>query len=281
MTIDIRFRPPYGSFLDLHVFSGESSTARPGQVDRSSIPSVSELSMDLLQEELAEAGVTAALALGRRAHAPWQGVKNEDVVRFAEEHGGGFYAVPGLDLSDRNDTIQEIDKYAGHPRVKAFHFEPGWASRPMYPDDMALAYAYTKVADAGLPIIISAGGTIGPDIGYVDPVRIHRVAKAFPTLDIVVAHGGWPHVMQALAVAYDCENVYLSPDMYLNMPNTPGQLEYVAAAKSYLSDRLLFGTAYPARPIPESVKDFKSLPFGSEELMEKVLHLNAARLFGI
>ena len=61
-------------------------------------------------------------------------------------------------------------------------------------------------------------------------------------------------------MAQDCANVHLSPDMYLNVPNTPGSLEYVRAANFYLRDRLLFGTAYPSRPMVESVEQFHRLP---------------------
>jgi predicted TIM-barrel fold metal-dependent hydrolase len=87
-------------------------------------------------------------------------------------------------------------------------------------------------------------------------------------------------VHQALAVAYDCANVCLSPDMYLNVPNMPGNLEYVRAANYYLKERLIFGTAYPARPMVESIQHFHMLPF-DEEVKPYVLGRNAARIFGL
>ena len=131
-----------------------------------------------------------------------------------------------------------------------------------------------------MPALISAGGTIGPDYSYTDPVHVHRVAKDFPKLKIVLAHAGWPYVMQAIAVAYDCENVCLSPDMYLNIPDMPGVHEYVRAANVFMPDRLIFGTAYPAAPFEESVECFNRLPF-EDGIKEKVLYHNAARVFGI
>jgi predicted TIM-barrel fold metal-dependent hydrolase len=150
----------------------------------------------------------------------------------------------------------------------------------MYADDANLYSIYERLEKIGMPTLVSAGGTIGPDFGYVDPKYLHRVAKDFPKLKLIIGHGGWPYVMQALAVAYDCANVYLSPDMYLNVPNMPGNLEYVRAANYYLRERLIFGTAYPARPMIESIGHFHRLPF-DEEVKPYVLYHNAARVFGI
>jgi uncharacterized protein len=166
------------------------------------------------------------------------------------------------------------------PEVKTIHLEPGWATRPMYVDDANMYPIYERLAKRGMPALISAGGTIGPDYSYTDPVHVHRVAKDFPKLKIVLAHAGWPYVTQAIAVAYDCENVCLSPDMYLNIPNMPGVHEYVRAANVFMPDRLIFGTAYPAAPMEESVECFNRLPF-DEGVKEKVLYHNAARVFGI
>lgn len=281
MIVDMRFRPPYRGFLNLHVFSRDPwQNRRPGQQAVDPAPSLVQKSISLMFEELERAGIAKAMVIGRRAHPPFDGVPNEDVLSFVEERGDRFYAVPTLEPVDRDATLEELEQLRQHPRVKAVHMEPGWSARPMYADDPNLYPIYARLAEIGMPVIVSAGGTIGPDFSYVDPVHLHRVAKAFPTLKLVIGHGGWPYVMQALAVAYDCGNVYLSPDMYLNVPNMPGSLEYVRAANYYLGDRLLFGTAYPARPLVESVEQFHLLPW-DEDVKPRVLGLNAARLFGI
>ncbi len=285
MIIDIRFRPPYKGYLKLHVFSDNPARRPPlliGEELRASAvqESVKQKSVPLAIEEMRRAGITKALVIGRRAQPPFENVPNEDVLSFVRENPGLFYAVPALEPTDRYAALDELEYLCVQPEVKGIHMEPGWAARPMYVDDAKLYPIYERVAKLGIPLIISAGGTIGPDFGYVDPVHLHRVAKDFPHLKLVVGHAGWPYVLQALAVAYDCANVHLSPDMYLNVPNTPGSLEYVRAANFYLRDRLLFGTAYPSRPLVESVEQFHRLPF-DDGVKEYVLYRNAARVFGI
>jgi len=59
--------------------------------------------------------------------------------------------------------------------------------------------------------------------------------------------------------------------------NLPGADEYVKAANMYMGDRMLFGTAYPSRPLIESVQAFDDWTFG-EGVKAKVLGLNALRV---
>ena len=280
MIIDVRFRPPYKGFLNLHVFARDPWNRRPGQLGVDPPPSLIKKSLPMALEEMERAGITKALVIGRQAYPPFSGVPNADVISFVRENPGRFFAVPTLEPVDREKALDELESLCAQKEVKAIHMEPGWSHRPMYADDPNLYPIYERLAKKGMPLIISAGGTIGPDYSYVDPVHVHRVALAFPKLKLAIGHGGWPYIHQALAVAYDCANVYLSPDMYLNVPNMPGSLEYVRAANYYLGDRLLFGTAYPARPMVESVEHFHRLPF-DEGVKERVLYQNAARFFGI
>ena len=59
--------------------------------------------------------------------------------------------------------------------------------------------------------------------------------------------------------------------------NMPGAAEYIKAANSFLADRLLFGTAYPSRPLIESVQAFGEWSF-EPGVKEKVMGKNALRV---
>jgi predicted TIM-barrel fold metal-dependent hydrolase len=101
------------------------------------------------------------------------------------------------------------------------------------------------------------------------------VAKAFPDLPLVVYHGYWPNVQQAIGLAFLHENVHLVPDMYIFQPGHEG---YVQAANSFLSEQLLFGSSYTFRPIRQSIEDFQQLGF-KDAILDKLFYGNAARLF--
>jgi predicted TIM-barrel fold metal-dependent hydrolase len=280
MIIDVRWRPPYKGFLKLHVFARDPYKKLSGMMGVDPSPSLLKKSVPMAIEEMKRAGITKALVINRRARPPYESVPNEDVLSFVRENPKYFHAVPALEPANRSAAMDELDELFEQPEVKGIHIEPGFSSRPMRADDANLYPIYEKMARKGMPVLVSAGGTEGPDMSYVDPVHVHRVAKDFPNLKLVVTHGGYPYVQEALFVAFDCSNVYLSPDMYLNIPNMPGVQEYVKAANYFLGDRLLFGTAYPVRPVMESVESFNKLPF-DPGVKEKVLYHNAAQLFGI
>jgi predicted TIM-barrel fold metal-dependent hydrolase len=119
---------------------------------------------------------------------------------------------------------------------------------------------------------------MGPDLSYSSPDRIKPIAKRFPAIPIIVTHGAWPWTTHACALAYECPNVYLMPDCYLNT-GAAGTDEYVTSANRYMPDRLLYASAYPVRPIGQSLKAFRSLPL-TPEAMEGALWKNAQRMLG-
>jgi predicted TIM-barrel fold metal-dependent hydrolase len=133
-----------------------------------------------------------------------------------------------------------------------------------------------------IPMSITLSGylaaMVGHDLSYGSPTPVYKVAKDFPKLKIIVSHAAWPNIMQMMEVAFIRDNVYVSPDLYMNGINTPGAHEYIKAAQFFLGDRLLFGTAYPSRPLKESVAAFLEWKLPAE-LQEKILYRNAARLF--
>ncbi len=281
MIIDMRLRPPWKGFLKLGVFNYAPGAYAPEILGANRPQSAVERSMDRLFQEMDRAGIVAGVMTGRRAAAPFGTVPNDDLYELAELYPRRLIALPALDLSHPREAMAELHRAAEHPLVVGVHLEPMAASPARRADDRSLYPLYAEAEKLRLIVAISGGGTMGPDYTYVDPIAIQHVAKDFPNLKIVMCHGGWPWVNQALAVAYSCPNVYVSPDMYMVVRDMPGSLEYVRAANFFLGDRLLFGTAYPARPLAESVAVFRELPFRDDELREKVLYSNAAKLLGI
>lgn len=280
MIIDMRLRPPWKGFLGLSVFNYAPGAYAPEILGVDRPRSAVERSMDALFREMDEAGIVAGVMTGRQAIAPFGRVPNDDIYELAELYPDRLIGLPALDVSRPREALPELRRAASHAFVRGVHLEPMGAQPARKADDRALYPLYAEAERLGLIAAISGGGTMGPDYTYVDPIAIQHVAKDFSELKIVMCHGGWPWVNQALAVAYSCPNVYVSPDMYLIVPNMPGSLEYVRAANFFLEDRLLFGTAYPARPLRESVATFQELPFRDDRVRQKVLYTNAAALLG-
>jgi len=219
--------------------------------------------------------------MGRQSAPPHGIVPNDQIATFVARHPDRFVGFAGIDLRNIEAAVSSLEDYADSIYFKGISIEPGAGFSPLYSDDPTLFPLYERAQELKLPVSITLSGYLssmaGHPTSYGNPSPVAGVARAFPELKIIVSHAAWPNVMPMLEVAFLHENVYVSPDLYMNHIHTPGAHEYINAAKFYLADRLLFGTAYPSRPLKESVEGFKQWGL-SQELAEKILHANASRL---
>ncbi|MCO5091266.1 amidohydrolase family protein [Bosea sp. (in: a-proteobacteria)] len=271
--IDFRLRPPYGGFLNANFKRVEIIARFTNQLGFEQAESVKKLSMDLLFKEMEQAGITKGVVVGRNT-AQIGAVPNTSVAEIAKTFPDKFVAVASVDPTTRKDSMLQIEE-ARTLGMNMINMEPGLSAEPKYFDDRRLYPIYAYCEDKNVPVILMGGGNTGPDISYSSPEHIDRVLNDFPELKVISAHGNWPWAKEIIHVAFRRANLYISPDMYLH--HLPGMDDYVKAANSFLSERFLFGTAYPLTPIVEYTKWFQSLPIKTEA-MENILYRNAERL---
>lgn len=275
--IDFRLRPPLKGFLGMVMYA---EAARRDRITRQHgmepAPSAQAKSMPMLLQEMDAAGVTLGVVMGRYSGV-YGSVSNQDVSDIVKAHPGRFVGIGSLDPSDRKNAFKQIDE-ALALGLKGINIEPGAYPTPMYADDRRLYPIYAYCEDRGVPVVVMAGGSAGPDLSYTVPVHIDRVAGDFPALRIAISHGGWPWVHEILHVAFRRLNVYLSPDQYLC--NMPGMNDYIAAANGFLSERFLYASSYPFVSVKQYADWFRKLPI-RPELMEQLQYRNAARFLGL
>ncbi len=280
MTIDMRLRPPLPSWRSTAQFT-EGTAYYPTRFGFPRPKSVTTQSMDDLLSEMDEAGITTGVIMGRQSAPPHGIIPNDEIAEALRQHPDRFVGLAGLDLRDVPASLREIDRAVSMKGMCGISIEPGASHEPFYSDDRRLYPIYEHCQAVDLPLSITLSGylsaMVGHDLAYGSPSSVYRVAKDFPKLKLIVSHAAWPNVMPMIEVAFLRENVYVSPDLYLNHVDTPGAEEFIKAARFFLADRLLFGTAYPSRPLKESVAAFRkwSLP---KDLERKILHDNAARV---
>jgi uncharacterized protein len=277
-VIDFRLRPPYKSFLDLSILD-KSSLQNYTRMGVPPPPSFMESSMDLLIEEMDEANVVAGVVLGRKAAAPYGTVDNEHIAELVRDHPGRFIPFGGVDTSSPRAAVADVDRIMDEFGFAGVAVDPGWLDPPRPPDHPTLYPMYAHCAERGVPVAVTMSIFVGPDIRFSNPATIQRVAKDFPDLDLIVPHAAWPWVNEFVGVCFTAKNIWVSPDFYGHIPNMPGALHYVEAANYYLSDRMLYASAYPVRPLASSIDEFTALPF-DEDVLPRALYDNACRLLG-
>jgi predicted TIM-barrel fold metal-dependent hydrolase len=275
--IDFRLRPPLGDFLRTRIYTAPDNRDRYTRgLGFEPASSAQEQSMDKLLTEMAAAGITKGVVVAR-ATDKLGTVTNESVAAIVKEHSGIFVGVGAANPSNRKTAVEEIAA-ARKLGLKMVNIEPGACHPAIHTDDRMMYPIYAYCEDERIPLIIMCGGAAGPTIDHTAPQRLDQVLADFPNLTVVASHGGWPWVQEVLHVAFRRPNLYISPDMYLH--NLPGMNDYLLAANGFLSERFLFGTAYPFCPLEPYTCWFKSLPI-CPEAMENILHCNAERLLGL
>lgn len=275
---DMRLRPPFGSIAEgmfqnpgRELFEPEAFAPRFGMTIAES---ARQRSMDLFIKEMDEAGINAGAVLIRKSTK----MDNHDLEKLDALYPHRFVGIAGIDPQEGAKALAEIDRFVHKSICRGVLFETGFCRRPMRADDRSMAIFYEKCEAEHIPVFLSFGGFVAPDLSYTDPMIIERIALDFPNLTLIVAHGGWPFVSAICHVAFNREHVYLAPDLYTM--NVPGNREYLEAANYFIPEKFMFGTAYPCVDMLQAVNYYKTWGL-RPEVIDKVMYGNAARVLGL
>lgn len=276
--IDFRLRPPCKPFWGTKMF--HESEVRDKNLRLLSRPlagppSALAGSMDMLFAEMDEAGIGLGVAHGR--YAPGTEISNDELARLVRQYPDKFVAFGCVDATrPPHEVKDEIKRAVTQLGLKGIHIDPGLLK--LTPDHPLFFPIYEACIDLKVPVVMTMGALAGSLLSDSSPVLVDRVAAYLPELTIVLAHGCYPYVIEAISMAFRRRNVYLSPDIMLT--NMPGSMPYVEAANTILPDRILFGSSYPYGVLKDVVDRFMRLPF-TPKAKERVLWKNAARLLGL
>lgn len=287
MIIDMRCRPPFGGFLDpelcdLYIDDNiKSFSARFGKEPGRCIASKT---METFIQEMDDAGVDKAVVplrfspggLGTESSAELH-MENDDLVKLAEQYGDRVITVAGMNLSNIDQALTDIDKYVLNGPCLGAVLEPGYNPEPMFADDERLFPIYEKCEKNNIPVMLSFGGMTAPNYEYNRPIYIQHVADVFPKLKMSLGHAAWPWVTEVCYVAFRNENVYISPDIYLM--NVPGSADYVAACNQWIPEKILYGSAYPVINLKDAIAVHRNAI--KEDYIDGILGGNAMRFWGI
>ena len=283
MIIDFRCRPPTKYFTEYFDAPRVGwMAARLGAPELS--PAFLKGSLDLFWEEMDEAGIDIGVVLGRNSPAVFMGkpfneayIPNEHIAELQANFPKRLIGFGGIDTSNtRHDPVQETTRCVEKLGLKGIFIEPG-RQLLSHPADERLNSLYEACVGLDVPVVVMSGPYAGADINASHPVHIDQLATRHPKLKIVLGHGGWPWIQETLGVAFKHPNVFISPDIYFFAPGGRG---YVKSVGGVLQDQFLFATAYPLRPLGQTVRDCQRFAF-SKPIADKFFSLNARALLRI
>lgn len=287
--IDFRLRPPtgpYRTFFTPNVVGGVNrifgqTVPRSYTISTEPWPHAEDRAIRALIAEMDTAGVRLGVMNGRHSvnrPVPVH-IEDGDLAALTVRTEQRVVGLAGIDFDKpMNEILAALDTAVKELKLVGFCMEPGLARTPMYADDEKLFPLYERIAELKVPMLFMTGPLAGPDISHTDPVRFDRVARRYGTMPVVLGHGCYPYVNEAIALAYKSEvtglmNVFVSPDVYMF---APGGKAY-AQAVDWLPNRMVFASAYSFMGVEEAVRESLKLEVG-EDALDCYMYRNAEAL---
>jgi len=139
---------------------------------------------------------------------------------------------------------------------------------------------YAKCCELNIPVFITTAPP--PQVpravmDYIDPRHVDIVARDFPELIIIMSHGGYPFVNEAIFACMRNANVYMDLSEYELAPMAE---VYVQALNTVIGDKVVFASAHPFVEQEEAIRIYRNLPL-KDEVRRKVMYDNARRILGL
>ncbi len=230
------------------------------------------------------------IARGLLLSPPLQGgvpLPNNEVIRLCGRSGGRL--APVITVEPALKEVKAALKLAEENRrvVKAFKVRLGYvkasAESPVF--DRLYNYAESE----GLPVLFHTGDTAFStgDLARSHPLTLDGLANKREELVIVVCHFGNPWFEDVAELIYKHPNVYADisglttggayAEKYAEwLAKKISEAVYFAAG----AEKIIFGTDYPITKHSETLTLVKKLEVDESD-KEKILHLNAERVFGL
>jgi len=274
-VIDFRFRPNTQQTIN----GIQSSKMFKGLCESIDFSKMKPQTVEEVVADLDQHGVERAVITGRDCETTYGAKSNNDsVIEFVKKFPNKFFGFVGLDPHKGMNAVYELRAAVNDLGMRGAAVDPYLAQ--IYANDAKYYPIYAKCCELNVPIVFTTGpATLVPGaiIDHVAPRYIDFVARDFPDLKIIISHGGYPWVNEAIIVAQRNRNVYIEISEFESSPMSEA---YVQAANTMISDKILYASAHPFVDFRQALETYDKLPF-TPEVRRKVMHDNAAKLLGL
>lgn len=205
--------------------------------------------------------------------------RNDYIAQVVAQYPDRFIGFAGADPHKGMTGVRDLERAVMQLGLKGLALRP--FIHEMYANDARFYPLYAKCAELDIPVWLHCSinfSRVAMDFGR--PIYVDKVACDFPELRIIMGHGGWPWVAEAVAVAWKNPNVYV--DISFTRPryiDTSGWAPLVQYGNTVIQDKVLFASAWLmiGMPLKEVIRELRELPL-KENVKQKWLYDNAACL---
>ena len=273
--IDFRFRPNTPEIIDGIKNSAmfKAACAVIGFEKRKAQP------LPEIMADMEKRGVELAVITGRDCEVTYGfPANNGSVLEFVKAYPKKFVGFWGIDPHKGMKSVHEIVHAVEVHGMRGIATDPYLAHIP--PHEARYYPLYSKCCELGIPVFITTAPP--PQVpravmDYIDPRHVDIVARDFPELTIIMSHGGYPFVNEAIFACMRNANVYMDLSEYELAPMAE---LYVQALNTVIGDKVVFASAHPFVEQEEAIRIYKNLKL-NDEVRRKVMYENARRILGL
>lgn len=133
-----------------------------------------------------------------------------DLIRFAESKDN-LYTIGSVDLDKGvSRQLDSLEKYFQDKKILGIKLYPGY--QHFYPSDEPVFPIAKLCKKYRRPLIFHCGDVYDPEgkaiLKYVHPIYVDELAVKFPRLNIIIAHFGFPYLLETANIVSKNANVY-------------------------------------------------------------------------
>ena len=273
--IDLRYRPSTRESLD----SVLKNPVYAEYITRTDFPTRPVKTLEACIQELHTLNIETAVIAGRDIESTYDTPSTNDAVLASVAQAPdlfiGFY---GFDPGKGMRSVRGFKKAIEQQGMKGASIDPGMAHCAI--SDARFYPLYALCCDYNVPVIMTAGLSPfmpGVTLEPMNPHHVDKVACDFPELKILMSHGGYPWVADAVAVTMRNANVFMD---FSTCESKLFGAEYIRAANEYITDKVVFSSANPFVEVAKAVAKYETLPL-TPECRRKLMYENARRFLGL
>ncbi|HTM68853.1 MAG TPA: amidohydrolase family protein [Candidatus Binatia bacterium] len=236
-----------------------------------------------LAASMKKAGIDKALVFAGRIN----GCSTQDLLGALKPYRGILYPVGSLTAgAGKRPSKAQVEEWLASGAVHGLKFYPGYEY--FYPQDDWLAPILELLAKYRRPAIFHSGDTYSrvhvAKLKYAHPIHLDEVAVEHPQLRVVMAHLGYPWIVDAAEVVYKNKNVFADCSGFVYGAFTAKNRahfrecwrEFVRISAA--PERVLFGSDWPISDQSSYVRTMKDIagPRATDFFSK-----NAVELFGL
>lgn len=204
-------------------------------------------------------------------------ITEEDVHAVVSKYPDRLIGLCGYNPLLKMDAVRNVERAVREYGFKGVYIHTYGFGIPL--NDRLYYPLYAKCVELGIPVSMQVGHSaehMPNEFGR--PIHLDIVALDFPELKLIGAHTGWPWTEEMISLAWKHENVYLGIDAHHPKYLEPSLVQFI---KTRGQNKVLYGTNYPAILHGDSINVIRNEMGLSEKVADKILHRNAATVYGL